>query len=64
VTRAKLPPAAEPEGNPDRFLWDVGELVLLSSPHMSDEQIAAWNAEQRAAGLARIAAKKKPKDGK
>jgi hypothetical protein len=60
----KDPPAAEPEGNPDRFLWDVGELVLLSSPHMSDEQIAAWNAEQRAAGLARIAAKKKPKDGK
>jgi hypothetical protein len=57
-------PATEPEGNPDRFFWDTGELVLLSSPNMTDEEIAAWNAEQRAAGLARIAAKAKLKDGK
>jgi hypothetical protein len=54
--RAKKDPP-DYDSNPDRFLWDVGELVLLSSPVMTDEEIAAWNAEQRAAGLARLAAK-------
>jgi hypothetical protein len=61
ITEADPPDAAE---LPDRFGWDTGELVLRSSPVMTDEEIAAWNAEQRAAGLARLAAKGiKPKDG-
>jgi hypothetical protein len=44
------------EPNPDRFLWGVGELVLLSHPNMTAEQIKAWNDEQRALGLKAIAA--------
>ena len=37
------------EPNPDRFMWRVGDLELISDPYMSAEQIKAWNAEQRAA---------------